>query len=265
MIEAVSFGTKTVNSPDFVPNREKWVKNCWLLLHFLTDALYMSFGEMKEAKRGQYVIYRPGEPMRHTRSPRSESGHSTDYVWVRGEDAECLFSQSGLPFGVAFNLPSDDIIERYLAMIIRKRYTMKLCSGYVTGALTMEMIAELANAYKNSSGSSLNINPKIDEARWLMLKNPSEHWTVKKLAGLSGYSENRFHYLYREAYGVSPIDDLIGYRIYNAKAMLSEGKLNVTEVSEACGFSSVHYFSYCFKKHIGAPPSTYSDRSKSKK
>ena len=42
-----------------------------------------------------------------------------------------------------------------------------------------------------------------------------------------------------------------------SKELISEGKMNFTEISDSLGFSSLHYFSKTFKKLTGITPSEY--------
>jgi len=46
-------------------------------------------------------------------------------------------------------------------------------------------------------------------------------------------------------------------RLQEARRLLREGRLNITQVSEKLGYSSVHYFSNQFKRVIGISPSGY--------
>ena len=42
--------------------------------------------------------------------------------------------------------------------------------------------------------------------------------------------------------------------------LLKTGKYSITEISEACGFSSATYFGTVFKKHFGKAPSDIFDK-----
>ena len=55
----------------------------------------------------------------------------------------------------------------------------------------------------------------------------------------------------------SVMDYFIALKIERAKELLEEGKMNVTQVSESLGFSSVHHFTRSFKNHTGYSPSGY--------
>jgi len=53
----------------------------------------------------------------------------------------------------------------------------------------------------------------------------------------------------------SPIDLIKAIRLNNAMELLQSRKHTITEVSDRCGFTDVHYFSVVFKKHFGTLPS----------
>ena len=53
------------------------------------------------------------------------------------------------------------------------------------------------------------------------------------------------------------MDDLIRVRIELAKFYLANYSLPVAEVAERCGFFNVYYFSRCFRRHVGCPPSRF--------
>ncbi|HHV45197.1 MAG TPA: helix-turn-helix transcriptional regulator [Firmicutes bacterium] len=46
-------------------------------------------------------------------------------------------------------------------------------------------------------------------------------------------------------------------RIEEAKRLIREEKHTITAIAEKLGFSSVHYFSRCFKKCTGLSPTAY--------
>ena len=55
--------------------------------------------------------------------------------------------------------------------------------------------------------------------------------------------------------GCSPVDALIQYRLQSAHRMLGNTALTIQEISHACGFNSVSYFSRQFRRTYGYTPS----------
>ena len=70
-------------------------------------------------------------------------------------------------------------------------------------------------------------------------------------------SRSKFYYKVKGLTGENPGDFFRRYKLNKAAGLLLEGKLNISEVADHTGFSSLSYFSSCFKKHFGVPPSEY--------
>lgn len=49
-------------------------------------------------------------------------------------------------------------------------------------------------------------------------------------------------------------------RLRKAAALISEGKMSITEIADATGFSSTSYMSKCFQEHYGCKPSEYHNK-----
>jgi len=77
------------------------------------------------------------------------------------------------------------------------------------------------------------------------------------LAKQCGISEVYFRKLFTEQYGISPKQYIIDIRITRAKQLLSEGRLKISAVSEACGFSNPYHFCRMFKEKNGITPTEY--------
>ena len=81
--------------------------------------------------------------------------------------------------------------------------------------------------------------------------------TIDTIADEVGVSRVYLHRKMKELTGQTPHDFIRRIRLKQAANLLSSGKMNITEVMYACGFSSVTSFSALFKKFYGIPPSQY--------
>ncbi|MGN0178499.1 MAG: AraC family transcriptional regulator [Monoglobaceae bacterium] len=88
-------------------------------------------------------------------------------------------------------------------------------------------------------------------------RNYMSKLTLDMLAEKSGYSTSYFKKKFTESTGISPMKYLNNIRLERAKDMLKAGLFSVGEVSEACGFDNIYYFSNTFKKHFGVSPKNY--------
>ena len=61
----------------------------------------------------------------------------------------------------------------------------------------------------------------------------------------------------QSATGQKPTEFMRTIRLRRAAELLREGRQSVTEVSYAAGFSSVSYFSRCFRTMYGVPPTQF--------
>jgi len=63
--------------------------------------------------------------------------------------------------------------------------------------------------------------------------------------------------IFKEATGNSPVNYWLHAKMKEAKKLLREETLNVTQISEALGFTSIHHFSRMFKRITGLSPTAY--------
>lgn len=93
-------------------------------------------------------------------------------------------------------------------------------------------------------------------------KNFDTEISVKQLAELCNFSESRFHHIFKQVVGMSPIAYKHKVAINHALLYLeSEHGYTVEEVSDKCGFSSSIYFRRIFKKITGKSPREYKKES----
>lgn len=69
-----------------------------------------------------------------------------------------------------------------------------------------------------------------------------------------GVSPNYLSALIKKRTGSSFVDYLTGQRMEQARQQLLHTDKKIREISESCGYSDQHYFSYCFKKYAGLSP-----------
>ena len=81
-----------------------------------------------------------------------------------------------------------------------------------------------------------------------------EHWTVRRLAAISGVSEAHFARSFKAAFGVPPHRYLLSRRIERAKAMLRDTDESVTDIAFQTGWDSLGTFGRVFRDITGENP-----------
>lgn len=112
------------------------------------------------------------------------------------------------------------------------------------------LLSENVSRHFGTSDALRSLKVAID----YMEQNYARRITVEELARLSGYSASHFTRMFRQVYDLSPIQFLNRLRIQHAKNLLRAEQYTLSEIANRCGFSSVYYFSRCFKQITGATP-----------
>ena len=86
-------------------------------------------------------------------------------------------------------------------------------------------------------------------------ENYDKELTIAIMAKRFGYSAEHFCRKFKDATGLSPMNYLKIYRMEEANKLLKMGERNIAKIAEQCGFADSNYFTRCFKKHFGMPPS----------
>ena len=116
---------------------------------------------------------------------------------------------------------------------------------------------EKASAHEPSQENGL-----LKKAIAQVEKNLSnEQYTVEDLSRDLCMSRMTFYRKIQALTGQKPTEFIRTIRLRYAARLLREGELTVTEVSYATGFSSVSYFSRCFRTMFGMSPTQWAGKS----
>jgi len=83
------------------------------------------------------------------------------------------------------------------------------------------------------------------------LKRPD----IKTIARVSNMSEFHFFRSFKQVFGDSPYQYLLGKRLEYASVLIAEKELLISEIAVECGFPDVFTFSKAFKRKYGCSPS----------
>jgi len=137
----------------------------------------------------------------------------------------------------------------------RPSYTEML--NFMTGELVIQI--ERLTATKKSEESSLS---QLQYVRNYLDEHYRQKISVESLAKMSGYSYDRFRHLFKEKYGIAPLQYIFKKRLEYAKLMLYETNEQVSEIALTSGFSSEAQFCSMFKRETGTTAKAFRQRSK---
>lgn len=85
----------------------------------------------------------------------------------------------------------------------------------------------------------------------------SEGITVTKLSSIMNYSPTYLRYIFKKEGNTTPNKYIKEARLENAKYLILNTSLNMTEIAYRSGFSDSNYFSTAFKQRYGQSPKVY--------
>lgn len=107
------------------------------------------------------------------------------------------------------------------------------------------------------SNYTANEKDKISEILEYVLKNFKEKITLQDVASLANMSESAFSRYFKNRVNKSFSDFLGDVRISNARKLLHDGDLNISQVCYQSGFPTLSNFNKQFKDRIGKTPLNY--------
>jgi len=106
---------------------------------------------------------------------------------------------------------------------------------------------------------------KMNAVTDYMMRNIRKSLTLHDICAELGFSESSLKRLVRQTCGQSPLGYFTELKIAQAEWLIQHSSMNMTQIAEQLGFSSVHYFSRVFKQKKGETPTQFkqfSDKGK---
>lgn len=133
-----------------------------------------------------------------------------------------------------------------------------------------QLLIHLYRRYSNTSPPPMDtaIRQKINTEVYnriltYLSANVNIPLTIEKICRDNLIGRSQLQKLFHEKLDCGVIDYFSRLKIDAAKQLIRENQLNFTQISDALGYSTIHYFSRQFKKITGMSPSEYSSSIKS--
>lgn len=104
---------------------------------------------------------------------------------------------------------------------------------------------------------------RIHQAKAILLQHLDNPPSLIDLARQVGLNDCTLKRGFRQVFGTTAFGCLHEYRLDQARQLLEERRLNVSEVAQAIGFANRSYFAAAFRKRFGVTPREYLSRYKS--
>lgn len=171
-----------------------------------------------------------------------------------------IAQSDSLPFVVfRHSDPSHSEINCLIKEVYRQINEKKMCYELTVQRninRIFEFITCNLNELPKTEATRIQINNQIRLQKMLtyIYENYMETVTLEDIAKAANISRSEAGRCFNTYMECSPIDALIQYRLQMAHQLLSERTQTLQQISFACGFNSVNYFSRQFKKRYGYAP-----------
>ena len=204
------------------------------------------------ARQGMVTLAKPGQMV------QLHHPYKCYYMNIVAESPEVQELLNGLPeqFPV-WNM--DEIVEHLQQMILQK----PAVTPYQKLRIQSHAYSIIAILSRCGQKKDQAVHGAIQHQKILltadkyMSNHIAEKIALEDLAKMSNLDPTYFHKLYTAAFGVSPAQRLLRYRIKAAKRGLLSSNVSLSDLAEKCGFSSQAYFCYKFRQATGMTPTQY--------
>lgn len=232
----------------------------YLFLRFRTRMEVLTARGLETCEPGACLIYSPG----HRQWYRGlDVSYRDDWCHVKGSDVGRLLDRAGLPRNTLFCPRRAGF---YPLLIEEIHVELQRQAPYwqeLVGCLVARLILLLGRSLAHENVGGSRHHEALRRVREQVHERLADSWTVKRMAALARLGESRFAVLYRECFGMSPIEDLIQARVRHAQWLLTNRHTTVAEAAEKSGFHNVSHFSRLFSRRVGSSPSEYQRSSRS--
>ncbi len=217
------------------------------------------------AESGSFCIS-PGElfviPPEVSHSISHEPGTSEMWVHFSGYFSENFMHQFGIKPFSKYTF-SDGTYLWALAEKIINEYQLRK-TGFILNscAFFIQMITVVGRRIEYRSRATRAGNCDLSLAVEEMHAGFSDNKDIQEYARICGVSTSYFISRFTREYGISPYKYLTQIRISQAKTLLSETAIPVSEIAENVGYADPFCFSRLFRKYVGISPSGYRKQKK---
>jgi len=118
-------------------------------------------------------------------------------------------------------------------------------------------ILQAENTKKHLSNADNSSNNRLSYIVKYIKDHLSHTLTVEELSQKAYMSESNFYRVFKNEFGMTPVDFINKERIELASRLLKDPNRKIKEVYSECGFESRSYFNRLFKRFINKSPGEY--------
>lgn len=182
------------------------------------------------------------------------------YTWAsfQGKQAEFYLEKAGFPPNVLVrdcNIHPGDFAAVIHQMLLAN--TASYQDGLLRTSYLYQLFSLLVSSNKPQNKNTHTIGQNIQYAVQYMEYNFNSDIQISDITNYLSLSRSYFSREFHKQMGCSPKEYLLNYRIEEAKRLLRNTQLPVSDVAQKTGYSDTFSFSRIFRKKTGMSPSGF--------
>lgn len=200
------------------------------------------------------LYYLPDSPIVKVSFKPLRAMSSEEKQWFREDVTQQM--RNPLPNHIRLNKPV--IIEKLIYDIIFE-FDRKFPFYEVNAkGLFIQLWIQLLREHHWNNNTHLSTNwEQLDRVKNYLSHHTDREITLDELSDLANISKYYLCRLFKNAFGMTPIQYHVAIRLEKAKQMIQFTTLPLSNIAENLGFHSIHAFSRTFRKFEGVSPSSY--------
>ena len=217
----------------------------WLVIYFYEEAKAGGSGGVQDIPAHSLMVWKPGEVRVYGRESASWT-HS--WLQVTGSRVAPTLKAAGISPGRPWLINSAARFDHGIRELHDEAMGFDIPSARILGNLFENWLLRLAR------GAGGERDQRLRSLRLHLDTHTAVSLSLEEMARLAGMSASHFSALFKAAYGKSPVAYHIFRRIDEAKYLLAQRGLSVSEVAERTGYPDLFSFSRMFKRVTGFSP-----------
>lgn len=210
-----------------------------------------------------YTITSPSAILLSSYTPHkyfpNRTSYIDDYLHFAVKDRNSFLNELIFPLNTPIQISNNSCISDLLKQIQTEDNPENKYSSKITDLLINLLMIKLGEQWDQLNQNNSNIPHYSDllAVRKQILNSPDRVWKIEELAEQAHLSQAYFQVMYKKAFGITCITDVINTKIAQAKILLTSTDLPVKDVAQELGYNEVFHFIRQFKRSTGLTPGAF--------
>lgn len=227
-----------------------------LFLYIKTPSILILGGEVHTISSPSAILIAKNTPYKYF--PTGPS-YVDDYLHFSSDSYQEFVDELMFPLNVPVKISNDMCICKLLDLLqIETIQDSEFYQKNITHLISLLML-KIGEQWRENCAKHSDIPhyTKLKAVRDEIQKHPEKNWTIDELSSKVHLSQAYFQVLYKKAFGITCINEVIDTKIKEAKTLLNSTDLQVNEIAQELGYHEVYHFIRQFKKNTGYTPGAF--------